>query len=144
MRWTKLSRTVFCFSVFIALGVLATGCHRGKGLTGEGAASGWTLEMDAHPDTVAVGDNDTIFVVVRQGGEPQGGITVSFEQTLGDSIPTVVTIIDDPDFPWGTWPMATFISRQDPGVATIYGEAYRSEEEVLARDTVTIWVVGNP
>ena len=144
MLLTASSRVALCLLVLLALGLCATSCHRSKGLTGENGPSHWTLEMDPHPDTVAIGVNDTIFVVVRQGGEPRGGITVTFVPTLGDPIPTIVTIIDAPNFPWGTWPMATFISREDTGVATVSGEAYDSAEELLARDTVTIWVVESP
>jgi hypothetical protein len=137
------SRVASCLLVLVALTLCATSCHRSKGLAGEDGPGVWTLEMNPHPDTVAVGVNDTIFVAVRQGGEARGGIAVTFVPTLGDPVPTVVTIIDDPNVPWGTWPMATFISREDTGVATIYGEAYDSAEELLARDTVTIWVVEN-
>ena len=144
MVMTVSSRLALCIFVSAALVVCATSCHRSKGLTGEDGSGIWTLEMDPHPDTVGVGVNDTIFVVVRHGGEARGGVTVTFVPTLGDPVPTVVTIIDDPNVPWGTWPMATFISREDTGVATIYGEAYDSAEELLARDTVTIWVVENP
>jgi hypothetical protein len=138
------SRVALCILISAALIFGLTSCHRSKGLTGEDGSAIWTLEMDPHPDTVGVGVNDTIFVVVRQGGEARGGVTVTFVPTLGDPVPAIVTIIDDPDVPWGTWPMATFISREDAGAATVYGEAYDSADELLARDTVTIWVVENP
>jgi len=144
MVMTASSRIASCLLVLVVLALCVTSCHRSKGLTGEDGSGIWTLEMDPHPDTVGVGVNDTIFVVVRQGGEARGGITVTFVPTLGDPVPAIVTIIDDPDVPWGTWPMATFISRDAAGAATVYGEAYDSGDELLARDTVTIWVVENP
>ena len=144
MHGTQRCRIAFCIFVIITFGLSTAGCHKGKGLTGENGTNLWILEMDAHPDTVAVGVNDTIFIEVRYGDEPQGGITVLFESNLGDPIPTITTVINDPEVPWGTSPMATFISREDTGVATLYGAAYQSEDEILARDTVTIWVVENP
>jgi hypothetical protein len=128
----------------IGLTLWSVSCHRGKGLTGENSSTRWTLELEPHPDTIAVGVNDTIFVAVREGDELRGGITVTFEQTLGDPVPSVITVVGDTIVPWGTTPMATFISRQDTGLAMIYGTAYGSAEEILARDTARIQVVESP
>ncbi|MFH1010341.1 MAG: hypothetical protein V1784_03800 [bacterium] len=125
--------------------VLFTGsCHRGKGLTEENGTNSWTLELDPHPDTVGVGVNDTIFVVVRQGEEARSGITVTFERNIGDAIPSVVTVVGDTAVPWGTSPMATYISRSDTGLAIIYGTAHGTAEEILARDTARVRVMENP
>jgi hypothetical protein len=137
-------KKLFCPLIVFPLGFFLAGCHHGKGLTGEGGAQQWTLEMTPHPDTVSVGVNDTIFVVVREGEEPRTGISVTFERTLGDSIPGILTVVGDPVVPWGTNPMATFISRDSAGVATIRGTAHGAGEEILARDTITVWIVRNP
>jgi len=144
MRCIYLQNGLLCFLILATLGFSMITCDRGKGLTGEDGAQHWTLEMVPHPDTVGVGINATIFVVVREGEELRSGISVTFERTLGDSIPGIVTVVGDPDVPWGTNPMATFISRDTSGIATIYGTAYGEGEEVLARDTITVWVVENP
>ena len=144
MRCIFLQNRLLCFLILVALGFSMIACHRGKGLTGEDGGGRWSLEMIPHPDTVGVGVNDTIFVVVREGEEPRSGIRVVFQQTLGDSIPTIHTVVGDPEVPWGTTPMATFICRDTSGVATIYGTAYGQGEEVLARDTITVWVMRNP
>ncbi len=144
MRCIFLSNRLPYFLIPVALGFSMLTCDRGKGLTGEDGVQHWTLEMVPHPDTVGVGINDTIFVVVREGEEPRSGISVTFERTLGDSIPGIVTVVGDPDVPWGTNPMATFISRDTSGIAMIYGTAYGERDEVSARDTITIWVVENP
>lgn len=116
------------------------GCNRGKGLVGEDDTVGWDLLMDARPDTVPMGTNDTIFVQVRFNYEPKGGITVLLEPTFGDPIPTVLTVINDTLIPWGSQPMATYISRDSTGRVTIYGKAYQEENEILAEDSIFIQV----
>ena len=126
--------------LFVAVGLYVAGCNDGKGLSGEDDSTGWELEMDAHPDTISVGTNDTIFVVVRFDGEPKGGITVTFEPIFGDQIPDIITVINDTTIPWGTQPMATYISREDTGLATIYGSAYQIENEILVQDSIFIQV----
>ncbi len=131
---------LFLFCVCIAAGLFLAGCNKGKGITGEDDSTGWKLEMIAHPDTVSVGTNDTIFVVVRFDNEPKSGITVTFEPTFGDPIPTILTVINDTTIPWGTQPMATYISREDTGLVTIYGSAYQGASDVLAQDSIFIQV----
>ncbi len=138
-------RRLFPVLFFITVAIVATGCNNEKGLTSENRINPWTLEMVPHPDTVDVGVNDTIFVFVRENNALRDGIKVRFEQSMGDPIPEIFTVINDSEIPWGTQPMATFISRQDTGVATIYGIAHFAEsEEVLVRDTCRIWIVQNP
>ena len=132
---------LFLLGVFAVAALYIASCHEGKGLSGEDNSTGWELKLDAHPDTVPIGTNDTIFVEVCFDGEPQGGITVTFEPTFGDPIPDIITVINDTTIPWGTQPMATFISRDDTGLATIYGSAYRTENEVLAEDSIFIQVI---
>ena len=136
IRIGKLSFLCLC----VAAGMYIAGCNDGKGLSGEDDSTGWELEMDAHPDTVSMGTNDTIFVVVRFDGEPQGGVTVTFEPTFGDPMPDILTVVNDTTIPWGTQPMATYISRDSTGLATIYGSAYRIENEILAEDSIFIQV----
>jgi hypothetical protein len=137
---------IFVFHCLLVTGLTlwSVSCHRGKGLAGENSSTYWTLELEPHPDTIAVGVNDTIFVAVREGDELRGGITVTFEQTLGDPVPSVITVVGDTAIWWGTAPMATFISRQDTGLAMIHGTAYGSAQEILARDTARIQVVESP
>ena len=67
MHWTHRHCAPFCISLFIAFSLFAAGCNRSKGVTGENGLDHWTLKLDARPDTVRVGVNDTIFVVVRYG-----------------------------------------------------------------------------
>ncbi len=136
IRFGKL--TFFC--LFIAVALFVAGCNDGKGLSGEDDSTGWELEMDAHPDMVSIGTNDTIFVVVRFDGEPRGGITVTFEPTFGDQIPDIITVVNDTTIPWGTQPMATYLSREDTGFVTIYGIAYQIANEILAEDSIVIQV----
>ena len=131
---------VFFLCLFIIVGLYLAGCNDRKGLSGENGSTGWELEMDAHPDTVSMGTNDTIFVVVRFDGEPKGGITVTFNPTFGDPIPDIFTVINDTAIPWGTQPMATYLSRDDTGIVTIYGSAYQEENEILAQDSIFIQV----
>ena len=126
--------------LLVAAGLYVVSCNDGKGLSGEDDSTGWELEMDAHPATVSLGTNDTIFVVVLFDGEPKGGITVTFEPTFGDPIPDIITVINDTTIPWGTQPMATFLSREDTGSVTIYGSAYQIENEILAQDSIFIQV----
>ena len=126
--------------LFLVIGLYMLGCNRGKGLVGEDDTVGWDLLMDARPDTVPMGTNDTIFVQVRFNYEPKGGITVLLEPTFGDPIPTVLTVINDTLIPWGSQPMATYISRDSTGRVTIYGKAYQEENEILAEDSIFIQV----
>ena len=132
--------TWFFLYLCIAAGLFLTGCDSGKGLAGEEHSTGWELEMNAHPNTVPMGTNDTIFVAVLFDGEPKGGITVEFEPTFGDPIPTILTVINDTTIPWGTQPMATYISRDSTGLATIYGTAYQVPDEILAQDSIYVQV----
>lgn len=141
-----MQRVLFSTLTFISIVIFVVGCNGGKGLTSENMPNPWTLEMYPHPDTIGIGVNDTIFIFVRENDELRSGIKVTFEQSLGESIPEeIYTVINDPEIPWGTQPMATFISRHDAGVATIYGIAHHAESgEILVRDTIRIWVVENP